>query len=209
MKKIFLLLLLTGGTFTTFAQKLSIGFRGGVDLGTITGSAQGSSSSNTSNVHLSSIFAGYVDYQKNNLSLQPAVILVGKGGNINIGDGGEGKFALHYLEVPINLVYHLPLRIGDVYFGGGPYLAFGTGGTVVVQAEGVYDSQPATFGGYGDFSRTDAGFEIIGGIRVADNVVFHLNYDFGLSNIINITGQEGGLGTLKTGSFGISFGFVF
>ena len=202
-------MLLTSGTFTAFAQKLSFGIRGGVDFGTITGSAQGSSSSKTSDVHLSSIFAGYVDYQKNDLSLQPAVVLVGKGGNVNVGNGGEGKFALHYLEFPINPVYHVPLRIGDVYFGGGPYLAFGTGGTVTVQAEGVFVSQPATFGGYGDFTRTDAGLDIVGGIRVADNLVFHLNYDFGLSNIINITGQEGGLGTLKTGSFGISFGFVF
>lgn len=39
------------------------------------------------------------------------------------------QLKLHYLEVPLNMVLKFPLTVGKLVVGGGPYFAYGLGGT--------------------------------------------------------------------------------
>ncbi len=39
------------------------------------------------------------------------------------------QLKLHYLEVPLNMVLKFPLTVGKFVVGGGPYFAYGLGGT--------------------------------------------------------------------------------
>jgi hypothetical protein len=209
MKRSFIFLALTLISLASFAQKVSYGIIGGVNIGTIQAGAQGTGTTNTTDSHVSSVFAAYVDFHIWHFSLQPAIELTGKGGDITTGDGGVGQFALHYLEIPINLIYRVPLAGGEVYFGGGPYISFGTGGTLSVNGPGGVDSENVTFGGSGDFSNNDSGFDFLAGMKFKSGFLFRLNYDLGLDNILNSYGPEGGLGYFKTRTFGISAGYAF
>lgn len=128
MKKLLLPIALIAFASATFAQNFTYGLRLGLDVGALQASAQGTNSTATTSGHLSSLVEGFADFKFGNFSLQPAIIFTGKGGNVTDGDGGLGQFALHYIEFPLNIVYHVPVSIGNFYFGGGGYVAFGAGG---------------------------------------------------------------------------------
>ncbi|HZY36291.1 MAG TPA: outer membrane beta-barrel protein [Mucilaginibacter sp.] len=208
MKKLFISVSLTIISFAAFSQS-TFGVRAGLNIGALQGSAQGAGTSNTTGSHLSSLIEGYADFRFGNFSLQPALSLTGKGGNVTTGDGGVGQFALHYFQIPVNLLYHIPVAVNDLYFGGGPYLAFGTGGTLSVNGPAGVDSEDVTYGGNGDFSNNDSGIDMIAGLKLKSRWVFNLSYDLGLSNILNANGPESGLGTIKTRTFGFSAGYAF
>ena len=207
MKKTLLTITLITFSFIAFGQQITYGIRGCLNLGIIESSSSQTNTSKTTNNHIGSAFGAFVDFKLKNVSLQPAIILTGKGGDVTTGDGGDGQFALHYLQIPINLVYHVPVIIGNVYFGAGPYLAFGTGGTLSVNGPAGVDTQNVVYGGTGDFNTTERGLDIIGGLQFKTGL--HLNYDYGLSNILNQNGPEGGLGSFKTRTFGVSIGYAF
>jgi len=209
MKKLLLLAVLITVSFVAFGQKIAIGLRGGLNFAELQSSAAGSSSSHTSDSFTSFSVGAFTDIKFNNLSLQPALVLTGKGGQVASGDGGTIQFDLRYLQIPVNLVYHAPVLIGDIYIGGGPYLAFGAASTLTENGPGGNAYINTTFGSTGDFTSTETGINGIAGLQFKSGFLVHINYDFGLTNILNNNGPEAGLGTIKTRTLGVSIGFVF
>src|SRR5690606_37630569 len=60
-------------------------------------------------------------------SLQPGITLSGKGFKVEGDDEGDSftyQENIMYLEVPVNAVY----KVGNIYFGAGPYAAFALSG---------------------------------------------------------------------------------
>jgi len=209
MKRLLMFFSLSIVSFAASAQKITYGFTAGLNIGTIQASAQGAGTTSTTSSHLSSLIDVFADFRSGNFSLQPAIALTGKGGNVTTGDGGVGQFALHYLEIPINVLYHVPTAASDIYLGGGPYIAFGTGGTLSVNGPGGVYSQGVTFGGTGDFSTRDSGIDMLAGMQFKSGFLFRLSYDLGFANILNSRGPEGGLGSFKTRTAGIAIGYAF
>src|ERR1700753_2758333 len=166
MKKLLIFLTLGFLTINTFAQKLSYGITGGVDIGTLQASATGTNTTNTTDSHLSSLFKAYADFRFGNFSIQPALEFAGKGGNVATGDGGTGQFALHYFQIPVNVLYHIQVTGNDIYFGGGPYFGFATGGNVSVAGPAGDDSESLIFGGEGYFDKTESGLGLLGGLQL-------------------------------------------
>jgi hypothetical protein len=80
--------------------------------------------------------------------------------------GWEMGGHLNYLEIPIDVLYHLPVGDGDLHGG------LGGGGP-----NGIY-SQNA-----GGFKRFDAGLNLNLGYRFNNGVAIDLGYDLGLANV--------------------------
>src|ERR1700749_3686779 len=127
MKKILLIITLLVPT-ALFAQSVKFGVSAGLNEATASvGETQ------TSIKWLAGFNAGAfaeVDFGK--LSLRPGVFYSQKGYNsktalsVNNQDGEEqgtfnatGKVRLNYLEIPVNILYNIPVKAGKVFLGGG------------------------------------------------------------------------------------------
>jgi hypothetical protein len=226
MKKLLLSLLLTGVTLTTFAQLPTIGIKGGVNFSSLSASGvpnnvvAGTNLTSSSGSVTSFNFGVFADVKFGNISLQPALNFTGKGGTFDgatglLPDGStsqvHSKYNLYYVQVPINLVYHIPVVIGEIYLGAGPYGGIGVHGktklTAVNSKNGTFgSSQDTKFGNdAGDIKRTDFGANAVAGLKLKGGLLFNVNYDYGLSNILpDASGNK-----FKTRTIGVSAGFAF
>ncbi|QTE39439.1 porin family protein [Mucilaginibacter gossypii] len=148
----------------------------------------------------------FVDFKFGNVSLQPALNFTGKGGSSSVSFDGEansgGKVKLYYLQVPVNVVYHVPAVVGDFYLGAGPYLGMGVSGKA---KDNSGNSEDIKFGsGQDEIKRTDAGLNAIVGFKFKTGFLINANYDWGLTNITNVDGIK-----LTNRVFGISVGYAF
>ncbi len=98
----------------------------------------------------------------------------------------------------------VPVVIGNIYFGAGPYVGIGLSGKVKVT--GTTESQDIKFGSDGDFKRTDFGLNGIAGLEFKGGFLVGLNYDLGLTDIGNDGTSES---ATKNRVFGLSVGFKF
>lgn len=226
MKKLLLSLLLAGTSLVAFAQLPTFGIKGGVNFSTL--SASGTPNNVVAGTNLTSSSGSvtsfnigvFTDIKFGNISLQPAVNFTGKGGTFDgatglLPDGStsqvHSKYNLYYVQVPINLVYHIPVIIGEIYLGAGPYGGIAVHGktklTAVNTKTGSFGgSQDTKFGNdAGDIKRTDFGANAIAGLKFKDGLLFNINYDYGFSNILpDASGDK-----FKTRVLGASVGFAF
>lgn len=158
------------------------------------------------------------------ISIQPGVFLVSRGAKttdeIVSGDivySGYGSWRLYYLQVPVNLVYHIPVSGGSIYLGGGPYIATALSGkfnnkTLDGQTPGpTYDNafdQKAKFGSgtFDNFKRIDYGVNAIAGFRFNSGLLINLGYEAGLANIQN---DHYYYASTKNSGANISVGYLF
>lgn len=228
MRKHLLLLLLTASSVTAFAQLPSIGIKGGANFATITSSGTPANMVAGSNVYANAHtvtsfnFGVFVDVKLGHFSLQPAVNFTGKGGKFDGLTGAlpngsvsqvDTKYHLYYVQVPLNIVYHVPFVVGDFYIGAGPFVGMGVYGRKSLAADnnnnGTHTMLSSTgkveFGDNGDIRSDEYGAGAIAGIKLKGGLLFNLNYDLGLSNIA--PDQAGN--KFKNRVFGASIGFVF
>nr|WP_067059019.1 porin family protein [Mucilaginibacter sp. L294] len=207
MKKFLLLVCCALAASTAFAQLPTFGIRGGVNFAKLTASSGNvSASTGSTTTFAAGVFA---DFKVGTaVSIQPALNFTGKGGNVTLTDfGTEGDLKTYYLQVPVNIVYHIPAVIGNVYFGAGPYVGLGVSGKAKgTDEQGNSVSEDITFGSDGDLKKTDFGLNGIVGIEFKGGLILGINYDLGLSNIANNTADNE---SLKNRVFGVSVGFKF
>ncbi|WP_439698445.1 porin family protein [Mucilaginibacter sp. AW1-7] len=228
MKILLYFLLLSCSSLAAFAQLPSIGIKGGVNFSTMQASGTqanvvaGTNTIANSGSITSFNFGVFVDVKLGHFSLQPAVNFTGKGGTFNgftgtLPNGSVSqvstKYNLYYVQVPVNLVYHVPFVVGEFYVGAGPFVGMGVYGRKKLSADNnnngthtvIASSDKITFGDNGDIRSDEYGAGAIAGIKLKGGLLFNLNYDLGLSNIA--PDQAGN--TFKNHVFGASVGFVF
>ncbi|GAB2705067.1 hypothetical protein GCM10027037_33460 [Mucilaginibacter koreensis] len=152
-------------------------------------------------------------------SLRPAIFYAGKGGTLNPVYGDDffnnvsvfEEYKLHYLEVPLNAIGHIPLASGaDIFLGAGPFFSWGLNG---VNKQTISTGDPITYkityGTNGDFKRIDAGITSVFGFQTASGTSISGNLEFGLTNIMqkNTTGFDAT--QLKTVTFYLGIGQRF
>lgn len=197
MKHIFIGgLLLAAGMQEAAAQKIRIAPEIGFQVSNVRSENDGYDDYETQ-ARLGLKVGGVVDISLNRrLSLQPGLFYVGKGfqekyyffsrvGNIDLRVREEIEYRIHYLEIPINLQYTVPLsRRSDFFFGGGPYIAFAVGGN--------YDYERERFRTNGNFAQYDAtsrdGSLEIGNDRGEDNIK---GTDAGINLNLGVMGRRG------------------
>ncbi len=126
------------------------------------------------------------------LSLQPGVVLTGKGSKASgsfAGVTSTTTFNPLYIEVPVNVVVKLPLSNDSrIFFGAGPYGAVGVGGkwktTVDAGTNSLNSNDKIKFGSSnGDDLKTfDYGLNGLAGVEIS-RLMLGVNYDLGLSKI--------------------------
>jgi len=154
-------------------------------------------------------------------SIMPGIAYAGKGGNLNgiYGVNFDGQvqqvdidddYKLHYLEVPVNFIAHLPFESGaNIFLGAGPYFAYALNGTNKQQNFDQTQTQHIKFGSNGDFKSTDYGITSVVGFQAGRGWSVGLNFDYGLANILqnNTTGMD--VSSVKTFAFYLSVGQRF
>ncbi|SDT60141.1 Outer membrane protein beta-barrel domain-containing protein [Mucilaginibacter mallensis] len=227
MKKLLLTTLFTISTIIAFAQSY-----GNTNNGTITfGLAGGTSfafiqvkSPYRDEVYTNSeapFSLGFnADFKFNDyFSIRPGILYAGKGGTMNAVyvDQQENNisvtddYKLHYLEIPIAFIGHLPVGDGaNIYLGAGPYFSLGLNGT---NNQTLYTDDPVkqkiTYGKNGDFKSTDVGATGVLGFQGAAGWTISGNLDWGFTNILqkNNTGYD--VSEFKTITFYLSIGQSF
>ncbi|RFZ85542.1 PorT family protein [Mucilaginibacter terrenus] len=210
MKKILLSVALISASLFTFAQSAKLGIRGGLNLASLSASSKSFDASGSTG-NLVAFNAGFfADLKVGKLSVQPGIYYSGKGGKEADGLNSSTTVKLHYIEVPVTLVYHAPVIIGDIYLGAGPYAAMGFAASGRVLSEGTDTKEDLKFGdGPDNVKRADYGVQFIGGLQLKKGIAIHFNYDLGLTNILPEAATGGGDFKIKNGVFGIGLGYSF
>ena len=231
MKKLLLISCFTFISAITFAQDFWSSSQNTVTFGIMGGSnaaflqaklPAGSTVSNTplypGSLGINADFK-FSDY----LSVRPGIFYSGKGGDIqyiesfaiegigSIPEDIDQQFKLNYLEIPVILIGHLPLSDNfNILVGAGPYAAMYLNGKVTT-TEGT--SNPETdnlkSGKNGELKSTDFGASALLGFETGRGIIIDINYDIGLTNIIQNSNSSSTIQQLKTGSIYLSLGFAF
>ena len=122
-----------------------------------------------------------------NVSLQPQLLLSQKGFGLNIPASKTTKpptleqnlrFNLNYLEMPVNIVYHID-GIEGVYVGAGPYFAYALSGSA---SDGI-TKQDIDFGT--GSNRFDYGWNASLAIDIVVGYRLQINYSKGRGEVFN------------------------
>lgn len=216
MKKLLFTICLSMVCMAGFAQLPTFGIKGGLNFAELQQTESGSTFTSSA---LTTFNAGvFVDLKFGAISLQPALNFIGEGGSVQMSTfthnpgGGSAiinytdKTKLYYLQLPVNLVYHIPVIVGDIYFGAGPYIARGLSGKTTTTFQGDSQTQDLTFGNAdGDVKAMQYGADVIVGFKFKGGLLINANYDLGLSN--DAAGSENG--TSKSRVIGVSIGYCF
>jgi hypothetical protein len=145
------------------------------------------------------------------LSLQPALLLTGKGSKTQYGQSTSATYWKAtsnplYVELPVNVVGKIPLtEYTRIYVGAGPYVAMGVGGKNKVEGKtlGIASSSerdivysndnPFTHveenSGYGKLKRFDYGLNALAGLDF-NKFAIGANYGYGLAKINSNTANN-------------------
>ncbi|MDP9077878.1 MAG: PorT family protein [Bacteroidota bacterium] len=220
MKKIFLLAGLLIAFSGAFAQTITYGIKGGLNLTQVPVQSTTFGVSSSSDKYLAGFhIGGLVDIGFESFSIQPGIFYTTKGGNtdanIDIDFGGQQftgtakvKTKLNYLEVPVNFIYKVPAGDGKVFFGAGPYIGYGLSGnasvTSNVNGQTATQNQDVKFGnGDGEIKNPDFGFNILAGYELPMGVTLNAGYGQSFAGSSNTSGK------VKNQGFQFSVGYFF
>lgn len=202
LKSFFIVAGLTVATTALKAQALEL--KGGVNLANITTTNSGdiNDANELTSFHVGVL--GVFPLGTKIVSLQPGIFYTGKGAETIIGNESSATYSKQtfnprYIEVPVNLVFTLPIgKTNGVFLGAGPYGAIGVGGKSKVNGRlaGVdFSSEdnikfskdnPTTSGeegsGFGILRRFDYGINALAGIEV-QKLTLSAGYGFGLAKL--------------------------
>lgn len=167
-----------------------------------------------------SSFGFNTDFKFNDyFSIRPGIFYAGKGGIMNPGyvdNNGNNvsvidDYKLHYLEIPLDFIGHLPVGDGaNIFLGAGPYYSYGLNGT---NTQTISSADPVirkiTYGKNGDFKSTDFGATTVLGFQGAKGWSVSANLEFGLTNILQTNNTGFDATQLKTVTFYFSIGQSF
>ena len=231
MKKILLLFSFIGFSISAFAQSVSFGVRGGVSFANQQWTNETANDETFTHKGITTFSAGvFADIKYGHFSVQPGFFLSGQGGesflyfNPRLPSGQQffvsqfSKVNLLYGQIPVDLVYHIPIGVGNIYFGAGPYAAIGLSGKITGTTDRTVSSDSsqnfhatfsnkAKFGGDStDYKSVYFGANAIAGIQFKNGILFNVGYDLGLSSINHV---YPGYLAVKDDQFTISIGYRF
>ncbi|CAN5507215.1 porin family protein [soil metagenome] len=209
MKKLIFTLTLLTFTAFSFGQSVNFGIKAGINLSSLTRSGFGYEfgTGNLTGFHI----GGIADFKFRRFSIQPGLFFTTKGEKIsglmpNLTGGSQpftAKTTLDYIEVPVNFIYRIPVHHAAVYFGGGPYFAYGISASYLLNGQ----SYPATFGTVYNkglnFKNPDYGISFIAGVQLKNKFIIDAGYGLGLANL------SYGTGRLENRVISFSVGYLF
>lgn len=138
------------------------------------------------------------------LSFRPHVQYAYEGYQADI-KGTPVNIHVAYLGTSLNLVYHTHWFRNRFFFGAGPYLAYGMGGTYTFQGINTDMQFGRSYSAGDNLRKTDYGAGGVAGLLMDRNFVLGARFDLGLKDI-----SPGGYNAaIRTRSFGLSLLYVF
>ncbi|PTQ95055.1 outer membrane protein with beta-barrel domain [Mucilaginibacter yixingensis] len=217
MKKILSICILVLVAHVASAQLVNLGFRGRFTSAKLTGGFNGASS-NTSWLNMVDIGI-FPELDYGTIVFQPGLAFIQKGGSskpdrsASLGSNSlEANLTINYLELPLNVLYKIPLKPNKILLGGGPYLAYATTAHTTVttfdqNGNMVNDKQKTAIplgGGPNDLKHFDYGINLLATFRIKNGIEAGLGAGFGLGNLSNTS-------TVKTHNqtLSVSLGYFF
>jgi hypothetical protein len=225
MKKILLTFSFTAITLIAFAQNwggndnntITFGLMGGTSIAGFDVSSPHKGFVNPNELSPSS-FGLNIDFKFNDyFSIRSGIFYAGKGGSMNPGyvdNNGNNvslidDYKLHYLELPLGFIGHLPVGDGaNIFLGAGPYYSYGLNGTQTISSPDPV-IRKITYGKNGDFKSTDFGATSVLGFQGAKGWSVSANLEFGLTNILQTNNTGFDATQFKTVTFYFSIGQSF
>jgi len=136
---------------------------------------------------------GYADlFVATNVSVQPGISLQGKGDKFSYVEEGYSEIETRNVisvEIPVNVVYYIPVAdVGSVFLGGGPYAGYAISGRYkwTLQTDEDSDSldEKIKFSGADKSMKPfDAGINFLAGFKLANGFLVNAGYNLGLTNL--------------------------
>ncbi|MEX8546173.1 MAG: porin family protein [Mucilaginibacter sp.] len=202
------------------AQSVKFGATAGINFPTISAYNNPTHSIDRSKTY-SNIKLGIIaEKQWTKVVLQSGLLLDGKGGkdiyiNEETSTNRQKATRLYYLQVPLNLLYRTQTKIGDLYFGGGVYAAYGLWGNYslsgIIFDSDVDGSTKAQFGNdeNSDYKRTDYGINFKTEIRFLHGIGLELDYEYGLKDIATPGIYDDANLKTRNKVFGVGISYLF
>ena len=165
---------------------------------------------------------GFAEYPlTSRLSIQPGLSLQGKGsktiapGSImdpDIKGDYKGTMNTMSIEIPINMIYYVPVGYGDIFLSAGPYIGYNISGKI---KESNYEpgstqerSSDIKFSGNNKYmNRIDAGVNFGLGYKLKNGLLFQAGYGLGLTDLNGIKNVSLPSSSYRTFNFGVGFQF--
>jgi len=210
--------------FSASAQGIKFGVKGGLNISNFARSGNPDFDIKGSNTLVGIQGGLFADLDLGRISIQSAIMYTGKGGGTymdyvddDIRDIIYGKASIYYLQVPVNLIYHVPITKGKLFVGAGPFISRAINGRFNAYdkptnanvaayyrdryASGIeFDSDKIN-----GFKPFDYGINGLIGIQL-NKVLLNLNYDLGLANI---NPERRSTYKTRTRSSGLTIGYIF
>jgi hypothetical protein len=142
---------------------------------------------------------------------QLGVLYSTKGAKNIFGTSGD-KVKLSYVEVPLHFVFKPELGAGRLILGLGPYVAYGIGGSAVLDGENV-DVEYTTNREVGNPNFTlkplDAGADVFFGYEFPMPLYVQVNAQLGLLDLMPKVDGATSDAIIKNTGFGVSVGYRF
>jgi hypothetical protein len=206
------------------AQSIQFGVKGGLNTSSFARSGNADYNSTGSNTLVGFQGGLFANLNLGNLSIQPAIIYTGKGGRTymdyiddDIRDIIYGKASIYYLQIPVNLIYHVPLTNGKLFVGAGPFVSRAINGRFNAYEKPANADVAAYYrdryasdiefnsNKVNGFKSFDYGINGLIGVQL-NKVLLNVNYDLGLANI---NPERRSSYKTRTRSAGLTMGYIF
>ena len=133
-----------------------------------------------------------------NLYLQPQLQYTQKGAKYTAAFGTDAKLTMHYVEVPVNLLYKINVPFGKVYGGAGPVISYGFAGKIANngQTNKLYSADK-------NWNRLDVSANAVAGVEFNNGFFANVNYQRGFRDI-----NKSDAVTVKNRSAGLTVGYL-
>jgi len=126
------------------------------------------------------------------IAFMPSLNFTQKGGSLSGFTDSADQIKIHYtfnyLELPLNFVYNIPVKGGEIFVGAGPNIGWALGGKEKANGE----SSDLSFGSGTDnqFKALEFGANVLAGFKWNTGLFVTANYNPGLTDISNIESAD-------------------
>ncbi|MEO8404712.1 MAG: outer membrane beta-barrel protein [Chitinophagaceae bacterium] len=200
MKKILLATLAVIAITSISQAQFKIGIKAGGNLAEqrVTSSANGSYYSNN---HIKSYHAGVIADMKiaENVYLQPQILYTRKGSTLlSTTDATSSRVRLNYIDVPVNLLYKLPLSFGKIFAGTGATFSYGFSGKQQINGQ-----QQKIYHDVKTWKHEDLALNFTAGLELNNGLFASINSQKGLLDVYKTSNTS-----VKNKSLSVSVGYL-
>jgi hypothetical protein len=131
--------------------------------------------------------------------LQPQLLYTRKGSTLLSSTGAsDAKLRIHYLEMPVNLVYKVPVSFGYLFGGAGGAISYGISGkqTQAGHSTSVFDKNQS-------WRREDISLSFTAGVELNNGMFVSINSQKGMLDVNKAPGVS-----VKNSSVSVSLGYM-